>query len=143
MIKKQYKINSTYNEVTRLNLEIKDLYYFINLDEQQINELEIVFIESMNNIVKHSYLAKPDGIIHVEIIIQNHNWECILRDFGISRSVFEIPDLNFNPDDIQNLPEGGMGLFLINKLTDFNEYKIFDTHNEFYLQKKIQVKLQH
>ena len=137
MLKKQFTLHSTYKEVMNFNSEMKNLYSLSKLNEQHQKELEIVQVESLNNIVRHSYLAKPNGIIQVEVRIENNIWECIIKDYGISRTFFDVPDLEFDPADIQNLPEGGMCLFLINKLTDFNEYKIFDTHNEFYLRKNI------
>lgn len=135
MFKKKINICSTYQEVIDKVKQINEFHLLQKLKSEDILELEIVLVEALNNIVKHSYKEKTDEKIELEISISDNLWECKLIDYGISRSKFEIPKFEFDPSDIQNLPESGMGLFLINKLTDSNEYNIYSTHNEFILKK--------
>lgn len=137
MVKKKFNFFSTYQEVINKVLLIKEFHVLNNLRAEDIAELEIILVEALNNIVKHSYKENPDGRIEIEISIFENLWECRLIDSGISRNNFEVPNLEFDPTDIQNLPESGMGLFLINKLTDSNKYKIYDSHNEFILTKML------
>jgi len=75
MLKKQFTLHSTYKEVMNFNSEMKNLYSLSKLNEQHQKELEIVQVESLNNIVRHSYLAKPNGIIQVEVRVEKNIWD--------------------------------------------------------------------
>jgi serine/threonine-protein kinase RsbW len=56
-------------------------------------------------------------------------------DSGISRDSFVIKDLDYDPNDIDNLPESGMGLYLIKQLMDDLDYYSINGKNYFTLRK--------
>jgi len=131
----KFEILSTYKNIEHLNQQLKAIYKSINITQKDIAELEIVCVEALNNIVKHAYLEDPNQKIIVELSIVSSFWNAKLIDFGIPRRNFDVPNLDFNPDDIDSLPESGMGLFLIHKLTDSAKYLVKDSCNEFHLEK--------
>lgn len=131
----KFEILSTYKNIEHLNQQLKAIYKSINITQKDIAELEIVYVEALNNIVKHAYLEDPNQKIIVELSIVSSFWNAKLIDFGIPRRNFDVPNLDFNPDDIDSLPESGMGLFLIHKLTDSAKYLVKDSCNEFHLEK--------
>lgn len=131
----KFEILSTYRKIENLNQQLKAIYKSIYIVQKDIAELEIVCVEALNNIVKHAYLEDPNQKIIVELSIVSNFWNAKLIDFGIPRRNFDVPNLDFNPDDIDSLPESGMGLFLIHKLTDSAKYLVKDSCNEFHLEK--------
>lgn len=137
MIQKKFEIMSTYAEVEKINSVLKVFYQKNKFNVDDIIELEIILVEALNNIVKHAYKEKSSMKIIIEMKVENGVWEIRLVDFGISRENKKIKPLNFEPKNIDSLPESGMGLFLINKLTDFNKYLKHTDRNEFILQKKL------
>ncbi|MCZ7603337.1 MAG: hypothetical protein M5R37_10725 [Melioribacteraceae bacterium] len=44
--------------------------------------------------------------------------------------------MEYDPEDIENLPEGGMGLYIIDQLMDEISYKVLDGVNIFSMKKK-------
>lgn len=135
MPKKILEILSSFEEVEKLNSELKLIYQQSGMHPKDITELEIIQVEALNNIVKHSYSGENGNKIKVELEVESKIWKMKLIDFGLPRKNLKIPELNFNPDRIESLPESGMGLFLINKLTSSNQYIQHSDRNEFYMLK--------
>lgn len=135
MPKKILEILSSFEEVENLNSELKLIYQQSGMHPKDITELEIIQVEALNNIVKHSYSGISGKKIKVELEVESKIWKMKLIDFGLPRKNLKIPELNFNPNKIESLPESGMGLFLINKLTSSNQYIQHSDRNEFYMLK--------
>jgi len=71
--------------------------------------------EAFNNIVLHSYAGREDGIVEMDIKTQPDHISIEFRDWGDS----------FDPDavplpDLENLPESGLGIFIIKTLMDIS-----------------------
>jgi serine/threonine-protein kinase RsbW len=132
-----YKIDSSYNEVTELITRIKDdgLYYYV--DKKTKGEIEICLVEALNNVVRHSYKEKKGFEILINITIFDSLITFQITEFGLPRPKSEKPSLEFDPDDIENLPEGGMGLYIIDNLMDKTEYNSSDGKNTFTMIKNI------
>jgi len=85
-----------------------------------ISTAEIVLAEVMNNVVEHAYKMDPDGEIYLSLVQVDGRLQCKSIDFGHPMPDLSLPigkenDLNC---DLQDLPEGGFGWFLIRNLTD-------------------------
>ena len=61
----------------------------------------------------------------------------ILSDEGLQNSADLTRDLVFDPDDIDSIPERGMGLFIINKIMSKVEYRRTNNKNTFILIKHL------
>jgi serine/threonine-protein kinase RsbW len=71
--------------------------------------------EAFNNIVLHSYAGRDDGVVEMDIKTQPDHISIEFRDWGDS----------FDPDsvplpDLENLPESGLGIFIIKTLMDIS-----------------------
>jgi serine/threonine-protein kinase RsbW len=71
--------------------------------------------EAFNNIVLHSYAGRDDGIVEMDIKTMPARISIEFRDWGDS----------FDPDsvplpDLENLPESGLGIFIIKTLMDIS-----------------------
>lgn len=130
-----FQIESKYKEITILMGKLHNLFLEHGLDEQDQSELEISLVEALNNVVRHSYKAKPNNSIILDVDIDEESITLRITDSGKSRTDFSKPTLDYDPEDIENLPEGGMGLFIIDKLMDSTNYETEDGKNIFIMTK--------
>ncbi len=81
--------------------------------------VEVVLAECMNNVVEHAYCESPDGEFELKLCLTRESLFCRVEDRGRPMPGLAIPagdthDLSVELDD---LPEGGFGWFLIRELT--------------------------
>ncbi|MBU1099393.1 MAG: ATP-binding protein [Bacteroidetes bacterium] len=100
-------------------------------------KLEICLTEALNNVIKHSYLGQPGNEIKLIVQISNSMLELIIIETGLPRKKTGKPTLEFDPTDIDNLPEGGMGLFIIEEIMDETNYKSDGKTNTFTMFKQL------
>lgn len=135
MIEQIYRIPSDYAEAVELNRVIRQKLESENIEEHVCNAVEICVIEALNNVVKHAYQGDNTKWIDVSLNLNSKVLEIRITDEGKSRTSFETPTLEFDPEDINNLPEGGMGLYIIHQLMDEIDYQIINDKNIFILKK--------
>ncbi len=82
------------------------------------------FIEAFNNAVIHAYGDDVPGPVEVEMQVTPASLVISVVDYG---RTFE-PDLVPEPD-LDNLPEGGLGLFIIRNFMDEVTYERIDNRN--------------
>lgn len=130
-IKSEYKnVNSTADGIKRFCMKN-------GIAESECNDLLICVIEALNNVITHSYNKEETKSIEIQVAIKDSEFITDISDKGIARTNFEKPTLDFDPDDIENLPEGGMGLFIIESLMDSTSYRSENGRNIFTMKKKL------
>ncbi|MCU0426747.1 MAG: ATP-binding protein [Candidatus Kapabacteria bacterium] len=104
-------------------------------------QLEIAVVEACNNIVEHAY-ANTKGIITVDIFLTDQKFVVNLRDTGKAMvDAHQIKDstaLDFDIDNLDDLPEGGFGMFLMDTIVDERKYFSENGINTLTLTKYIQ-----
>ncbi|MGD8777340.1 MAG: ATP-binding protein [Ignavibacteria bacterium] len=137
MPSKKFKIESKYENVVVLSTSIRTFCLEHSIKHEKIMEIELCLIEALNNVIKHSYESKENNQIEIDIIIETDTIDIYIHDYGIARTNFERPTLEFDPEDIENLPEGGMGLFIIDNLMHETKYTSENGKNTFLMRAKI------
>jgi serine/threonine-protein kinase RsbW len=132
---KLFSIPSTYNEVNNVNLLIREYLRIENIEEHLRIAVEMCLMEALNNVIKHAYNGEQNHQIDVNVCIDSKLMEIQIIDEGVPRESLVIKDLDFDPNDIDNLPEGGMGLFIIKQLMDELDYYTINGKNYFTLRK--------
>jgi serine/threonine-protein kinase RsbW len=104
--------------------------------------LDLGLAEAMTNVVRHGYGSGRGGRITLSCFEEAAQWRIELRDFGapipedrLGRADGSIFD--FDPNDIQNIPEGGMGLALIRACFDSVDYRTVGPANCLTLTKRL------
>ena len=133
----ELKIKSDYKEVTPLCQNVRAFCLNEGVEKKICNEIEICLTEALNNIVKHSYKEDFTKTVNVIITSENDWMKFDLIETGIPRKEFHKPTLEFDPNDIENLPEGGMGLYIIDQLMNEISYKTENGVNIFTMKKNI------
>lgn len=136
-MEEKFTLTSNYEEVSTVILSIKEYFAKNGVEKNLLNEIDICLTEALNNVIKHSYSGEQNHSIDVIVSKDSEYFEMKIVDTGKSRENLVIKDLNFDPEDIDNLPESGMGLYIIKQLmTEINYYSL-DGKNFFILRKNI------
>ena len=91
----------------------------LELDTEEVGTVELVVAEVLNNIVEHAYPdAAPGGPIEIRCVHKPDGLHVRIRDRGESMPDGQAPlgvQANISVD-LDDLPEGGFGWFLIRDL---------------------------
>lgn len=91
----------------------------LTLDVEEVGTVELVLAEILNNIVEHAYPeGSPSGPIFINCAQQTDGLAVEIRDHGKAMPNGQMPigQLSSNEVDLEDLPEGGFGWFLIQHL---------------------------
>ena len=135
MKKKLISIPSVYERVSEACFSLRDFCFRNNVEKNICSELELCLTEALNNVIKHAYKEDADQKIDLTYIFNANELEIIIEDSGLPRTNFKEPVLNYDPSDVNTLPEGGMGLFIIKNLMNMVNYNRIDGKNTFYMKK--------
>lgn len=134
-------LKATLEEVSRVCSEIHALAL-----EQQGCEwamlVDLGLTEALTNVIRHGYGGAQRGRVTLTCFVAADQWQLTLSDWGASipqellrqtdESVFD-----FDSDDLQNIPEGGMGLALIRSCFDSVDYQVHQGCNRLLLTKHL------
>ncbi len=97
---------------------------FMQLPAEETGTVELVLAEVMNNVVEHAYADNPEGLINLQIIPTDDGLHCKVTDTGnpMPKGVAPIGNRALLDCDLNDLPEGGFGWFLIRDLARDLEY---------------------
>ena len=135
MVEQSFNIVSDYGNVALVNKQIRFFLELHGIEQHISNAVEICLTEALNNVIKHSY--NNDVTKSIDLIIKKDSnfFEIIIIDKGLPRENLVVSKLDFDPQDINNLPESGMGLYIIEQLMDEMKYFTKDGKNYFSLKK--------
>ena len=102
-----------------------------------VNELMVAIQEICDNIFEYAYQETKGKSIEFEIKIENNNLEVLICDYGVDQDFVIKKEFVFDKDNIKSLPEGGMGLYLVFKMSDSLEYYRIDNKNYFKISKRV------
>ena len=128
-------IDSSFSEIRKAS---ELLYKYctqngISVDQQ--GQLELMLVEALNNVVEHAYLEKPGHAIDIVLTLEDDSTVIAITDTGIPAPGSVIAEASALPD-INDMPEGGWGLCLIQALSDSIEYYRHTDHNQLILTKQ-------
>ncbi len=131
------KITSGFEKISDTARKILDFLDQNNLGEEFKMHTEICIVEALNNIVEHAYKEEKGKPIEINVALNDDFLTIEMVDRGIPRTEFKKAELNFDPEDIFSLPEGGMGLYIIEKIMDETKYLSKDGKNVYSMKKKL------
>jgi serine/threonine-protein kinase RsbW len=88
-----------------------------NLSLETIRNIQIVISELISNIIIHTYQKDPRQVIILKITEEEEKISCFLRDFGP-----RVELSSFKSRDLSDYREDGLGLFLVNNLSNYIHY---------------------
>lgn len=101
-------------------------------DEQTLYDIDLCLHEAINNVIYHSYHNEPGHEIQLIVRVRPEELEFQIIDVGLKNFHADIDarkQMEFDPTDINTLPETGRGLFIIHQLMDKVSYTSLDKKN--------------
>ena len=105
--------------------------------ESELGSIELAVVEAANNIVQHAYSFQKDQPLQISIFHRGDYIEIEFYDKGKTFDYESVAPPQFNWDEIQNIPEGGWGIYLIKNLMNDVKYERYGNINILKLIKKL------
>lgn len=106
---------------------------------EKLSEIEQALVETVNNCIEHAYCGSEDRQITIKYALSDDRLFVEITDQGKQLDTKHLKNLqaafNFDPLDVDNLPEGGFGLKVINNCMDEVNYRYEDSKNHWSLTK--------
>jgi len=131
-------IDSNLGEVRRVRRAISALIGAAPLNAEEWYQVKVCIAEAVNNAIIHAYGRKRGHRVKVEVEVQADRVVCRISDSGKPMpegSLRQTPRLDYCPKDVEALPEGGMGLYIIHQVMDRVEYSSQEGRNVLTLTK--------
>lgn len=103
------------------------------LSEEVGHRVISAFVEAFNNAVIHAYKGVPAGPVEVEMRIAHGSLRVTVTDEGKTFVPENVPE-----PDLDALPEGGLGLFIIRNFMDRVGYERVGDKNVLTMEKLLQ-----
>jgi serine/threonine-protein kinase RsbW len=134
-------IKVTLDDVSRLCADFR-LLTASHFSEEVSGLMDLGLTEVLTNIVRHGYEGPTDDRLIVTCHDCSTYWEIEVTDMGRAIPAGNMANadgsvFDFDPMNIDSIPEGGMGLSLIKALFDSLSYKSADGKNVMILGKKL------
>jgi serine/threonine-protein kinase RsbW len=85
--------------------------------------VELAVAEAMNNAIRHAYRREGGHLVEIVFTLDERRFTIEVADEGTPMEPRRAPVLDFDPGDLEHLPEGGMGLYIIYSVMDEVEYR--------------------
>ena len=109
----------------RLYAFLADSLEHLPVNKEFRHDLKLVSEELLANIINHGYEDNTEGHIDIELAADKHSVHMTFTDTARAFNPLE----REQPDGINDLAEGGMGLLLVKSLTDEQHYRRDNNHN--------------
>ncbi len=115
-------IDSSLKDVSLIGSAVNKLSSDLSFSNIESYEIEASVVEAVNNIVLHAYGNKRGNEVEVTFTVYPDRLDISIYDNGKTMLKKDIPVLDFDTNDRRNLPEKGMGKFIINNFMDRVKY---------------------
>ena len=102
------------------------------LPEDAAHRVISAFVEAFNNAVIHAYKGIPAGPVEIELRVLKDRLRVTVSDQGKSFAPDKVPE-----PDLDALPEGGLGLFIIRNFMDSVRYERIGSRNVLTMEKML------
>lgn len=106
---------------------------------EDCSAIELAVVEAVNNAIEHAYTEAEQGTITVSYSLSEEKVVIEIIDHGRGMTVGFVADQGhapeFDPEDINSLPERGMGIWLIRSSMDRAVYQSGEDGNRWTLTK--------
>lgn len=132
----ELSIASRLELVHLLGLAVRGICGALPLSTDESDALELAVCEAANNSIKHAYKGDPGGVVRVTLSSDETGLVICIHDQGEpledrQKLANRLPVAR----TVQELPEGGMGLFLIRSAADSVGYKAGEQSNVLVIRK--------
>ena len=135
-------IESDLDELFLISMVVHGLCDYLGMGTSQASAVELCAVEAVTNAIKHAYRSAPGRAVSLEVSFTRQRVDLDVLDQGLSMPEEQIsklsngsPAFEFDPNDLETVPEGGMGLQIIRQEMDQASYSTKDGVNRLRLTK--------
>lgn len=121
--------------VWSIGVAVKAICIEAGMESAEAGLIELAVVEAVNNSIIHAYRESGPQGVEVQLTLTEGRLEADIRDHGAERDNLPEPRLDFDPQDVNSLPEGQMGWFIINQVMDRVSYRRGHDKNHLFLTK--------
>jgi serine/threonine-protein kinase RsbW len=129
-------VDSRLEEVSLVGAALRGICASVPLSETEASQMEVCVVEIVNNAIKHSYHLQPGHPVDITVLLYPERIEFIVDNTGEPMREGRSSRMDFDPQDVQALPEGGMGLHIVKSIMDELIYESIDGTNTFRMSKR-------
>lgn len=119
-----------------LGLAVRGICQGQPLSGDEADALELAACEAANNAIKHAYKERPDCFVRVTVVVDGTGLVICVQDQGTPmKDQHKLANEMAVVQRVEDLPEGGMGLFLIRSAADSVGYKAGTKNNVLVIRK--------
>jgi serine/threonine-protein kinase RsbW len=112
------------------------------LDSEEADAVELALVEAVNNVIRHGYAGRPGEDVEVSVALQPDQVVVEVVDHASPMDGALIEEasasrFDFDPADLDAVPESGMGLALIQMSMDEVEYRAEGGANRLRMVKRV------
>lgn len=122
-------IGSCLEDVVLVSLAVRGICQNTLQDDEIPRQMELSVVEAVNNAIKHAYGGLPGHEVLVTVVVLPDRFVFSVSDSGKAMAAFEPVEPEVDPDDLDSLPESGMGLMIIRAAMDLVNYRSQDGRN--------------
>ncbi len=129
-------IKSELENVFFVGIMIQSLCRFLELESNACGNMQLSVVEAVNNAIIHAYNGKPGHDVEIEIQVSDERLVFKVCDKGkaMDGQAKPLPS-DYDSGKRDALPEGKMGLFIIDSCMDEVDYSSTDETNTLTLTK--------
>ena len=133
----QLSIESRIENVRMMGVAVRAVAAAAGLEAEEADAVELALVEAINNVIIHAYKKEPGHTVNLRITAEPTDIRFRIDYTGRGFRPNPKYELEFDPEDVSTLPEGGMGLVIINKVMDEVKYESGGDRNTILLTKRI------
>lgn len=116
-------IDNNLENVFLIGLSIQGLCSYAPFNEVDAYQVQLAVVEAINNVIKHAYGEQSHHTVELSVSLHWNRMVFVVLDRGKKFSDFPKQELKFDSQDLQSLPEEGMGIFIIQNVMDEIQYQ--------------------
>jgi serine/threonine-protein kinase RsbW len=116
-------IDSKFSDVALIGHAVRGVCACSPLSVEVYDDMEVCVVEAVNNAIAHAYSRQGGFRVETAITLHQDRISFEISDFGAAIREFTPRALEFDPQEIDSLPESGMGLFIIETIMDEVSYR--------------------
>jgi len=123
-------VNSMLENIPRVGLKVRDLCSLAQLDETASFQMELCVVEAVTNCIKHAYELQPGHTVEIDARLLEDR--IIFKIIDTGKAMTNLASTAYQPDknNLDALPESGMGLMIIRTIMDETTYRQIGGKNE-------------
>ena len=131
----KFLIESELDQVPLAGVSIRALCEYFRLPRGLSYQIELCVVEILNNVIEYGYRMQKGHPIEIRCNFRDSSVRIAVVDQARPMESFDIPNIDFDPDDVESLPERGFGLYLVNEIMDEVRYESRDKSNRVVMRK--------